>query len=133
MMQAELFPDAPGPYAQVPSYNNTQCPQRTVAVNARTQEERPRARARRNDRKTSHDAAASVSNISATQQIVWDAFAQYGAMADAALVLLLTGTPLSPSGIRTRRAELVALGKLVDSGKTTTLPSGRQSTVWRTP
>lgn len=38
---------------------------------------------------------------------------------------------MSPSGARTRRAELVAQGKVVDSLKRTKLPSGRFAIVWK--
>lgn len=38
---------------------------------------------------------------------------------------------VSPSGLRSRRAELVDAHLVVDSGLTVKLPSGRQSTVWQ--
>ncbi|QFG10291.1 LamD-like [Mycobacterium phage DyoEdafos] len=38
--------------------------------------------------------------------------------------------PQSPSGLRTRRAELVKQGFVVDSGARKRLPSGRLSVVW---
>lgn len=36
----------------------------------------------------------------------------------------------SPSGARTRRCELVDMGFVKSSGRTKTLPSGRESIVW---
>jgi hypothetical protein len=37
----------------------------------------------------------------------------------------------SPSGIRTRRSDLVKLGWVKDSGDRAVLPSGRKSIVWK--
>lgn len=104
-----------------------------------------RAHARRSDPETSHAAAASISQekLRASQVAVLAIFQRVGAMHDERLlaayadVTLLHGTigPMqSPSGIRTRRRELVDLGLLRNSGETVTLPSGRRSIVWeRTP
>jgi hypothetical protein len=36
----------------------------------------------------------------------------------------------SPSGIRSRRAELTDLGLIIDSGRRTVTPSGRPCIVW---
>ena len=37
----------------------------------------------------------------------------------------------SPSGIRTRRSDLVKIGWVIDSGERKVLPSGRKSIVWK--
>lgn len=94
------------------------------------------ARARTLDPATSHQAAASVENITETQQHILlllafphtddelvDAFYN---MADA------NGwKQASPSGIRSRRAELVARGLVVDTGERRKSWSGRQAIVWQ--
>lgn len=92
--------------------------------------------ARLTDPQTSHDAADSVKNITDTQRAIlmiltWpktdeelvDAFYQ---MADS------NGwKQASPSGIRSRRAELVSQGLVVDSGERAKLSSGRSAIVWK--
>jgi hypothetical protein len=88
--------------------------------------------ARLTDPETSHEAAESVRDVSETQQRILD---------------LLTNKPqtdfqlvenyrrwnfgwFSESGIRSRRAELVSMGKVQDSGNREKLPSGRNAIVW---
>lgn len=92
--------------------------------------------ARRTDPTTSFQAAASVKNVTETQKNILlllsmpmtddqliDAFYQF---ADA------NGwKKASPSGIRSRRAELVAAGLVKDTGERAKSWSGRQSIVWR--
>jgi hypothetical protein len=91
--------------------------------------------ARTTDPQTSHDAARSVENITETQNAILtlltfpltdeeliDAFYN---MADVA-----GWKTASPSGIRSRRAELVAKGFIKDSGERRKLSSGRNAIVW---
>lgn len=93
----------------------------------------PRARARRTDPQTSHDAANSLPSdrIRASQNAVLSFLRRHGAMCDADLVARYDGEPQqSPSGLRTRRKELERRGLVVDTGTQTLLPSGRWATVW---
>ena len=90
--------------------------------------------ARITDPATSHEAAESVKNVTATQ---------------AAILKLLTAAPMSDedliwyyqqgwnnfpraseSGIRSRRAELVKQGLVKDSGDRRRLQSGRNAIIW---
>lgn len=90
------------------------------------------ARARTLDPSTSHQAAASVSNITPVKRAILDALQV--AMTDQELVLavrLTHGDMLaSESGIRSRRAELVAEGFVEDTGSRIKLTSGRNAIVW---
>lgn len=91
------------------------------------------AHARETDPETSHHAAGSVSShqaalirtrvmsvlkdTPATDEAVIDAFASHG-------------WPGSPSGIRTRRSELVEAGHVIDTGRHRKTRSGRDAIVW---
>lgn len=98
-----------------------------------------RPRARRTDPGTSHAAAASVDNITATQFYILTLL--QNALTDYELVDLYgelfaysdeNEVPrASESGIRSRRAELVARGLVVDTGERRTMPSGRLAIVWK--
>lgn len=99
----------------------------------------PRAYARRTDPDTSHQAAASLGSekIRRSQAEVLELLREVGPVTDAALVHLYEARisvggslPQSPSGIRTRRRELVELGKVRDTGARVRLPSGRLAAVW---
>ncbi len=91
--------------------------------------------ARKTDPVTSHEAAASVDGITATQQAIMQLI-QLQPMTDQRLVefyakQIRKGAPrASESGIRTRRAELVAKGLIKDSGLREKLDSGRNAVVW---
>ena len=89
------------------------------------------AHARNSDPETSHQAAASIPSaaIRESQRLVLDMLDFHGPMADYTLVMLLAGR-MSPSGIRSRRSELVTLGKVVDTGRRVRMPSGRQAILW---
>lgn len=90
--------------------------------------------ARHTDPHTSHDAAASVKDITATQAAILKLLAI--PHTDADLVWYYqqgwNDTPrASESGIRSRRADLVKLGLVVDTGRRKKLPSGRYAIVWK--
>lgn len=92
-----------------------------------------RAHARRTDPATSHEAADSLSSdrLRASQDAVLAFLRRHGAMTDIELVERYDGTvQQSPSGLRTRRKELVTRGLVVDTGGWVRTPSGRRSTVW---
>jgi hypothetical protein len=90
------------------------------------------AKARATDPKTSHDAAASVDNITETQQYVLKALRK--PRADVELVDAYRKFKRAPraseSGIRSRRAELVDRGLVIDTGRRVRLDSGRYAIVW---
>ena len=91
------------------------------------------ARARNTDPKTSHDAAASVKDITLTKHYILKCLVR--ARTDVELVEAyqnLKGAPrASESGIRSRRAELVREGYVVPTGLEVKLPSGRYAKVWQ--
>lgn len=99
------------------------------------------AHARTTDPHTSHDAAQSISRdqLRASQTAVLRVLREYGPTSDYMLAenydtARHMGYDLprqSPSGLRTRRKELVAAGFVVDSGERVTLPSGRKAIVWQ--
>lgn len=97
-----------------------------------------KAHARRTDPQTSHDAAASVDKIRASQQAVLtvlrrfpqglsdtDLIEEYGKLAELGAV-----PRQSPSGLRSRRSELTKVGMVIDSGERATLVTGRKAIVW---
>lgn len=104
------------------------------------------AHARRDDPGTSHAAARSISSdeLRESQRAVLLMFDRCGPMTDeeAAAVYesaVMGGVPSmngvgmprqSPSGLRTRRDELVTAGYLMDTGARRTLRSGRHAVVW---
>jgi hypothetical protein len=103
----------------------------------------PQQRTRTTDPETSLAAAASLDpdNLRASQSAVLRFMRDRGPMTDVDLVDAYTSTPAdralienlprqSASGLRTRRAELVAGGLVVDTGERRRLESGRQAIVW---
>lgn len=95
-------------------------------------------RARVTDPSTSHSAAASVLNVTETQYAIL-LLLDETALTDAELVeayhqAWFRDPELFPrasdSGIRSRRAELVALGLVRDTGQRRLTPSGRRAIVW---
>lgn len=92
------------------------------------------ARARNTDPWTSHAAAESLEpdKLRLSQEAVLRFLRRHGPMDDGKLVKTYNGdVPQSPSGLRTRRAELVAKGLVVDSGDVVVMPSGRKAIIWR--
>lgn len=89
-------------------------------------------KARATDPKTSHDAAVSVDNVTDTQRYVLSALRR--PRADVELVEAYRKFKRAPraseSGIRSRRAELVDRGLVVDTGRRIRLDSGRFAIVW---
>lgn len=84
------------------------------------------AHARSTDPWTSWEAGRRV-QISEGQGLVLETFARFGPMTDEQLVSRVN---LSPSGARTRRAELVALGLIEDTGRVSVGQTGRRMIVW---
>lgn len=92
--------------------------------------------ARNTDPATSHEAADTVRNISATQAAILAALR--APMTDEqlvdtyyALVDSMRAPNASPSGIRSRRAELARQGLVVDTGERRKLVSGRHAILWK--
>jgi len=89
-------------------------------------------RARNTDPSTSHEAAASVDQVTKTQEYILKVLRR--PRADVELVAayrnMKTAPRASESGIRSRRAELVDRGLVVDTGKRVRLESGRYAIVW---
>lgn len=98
------------------------------------------ARARRKDPETSHEAARHVSErLRESQGAVLRVFDAFGPMTDEQLLdnYALFGqrnnVPMqSPSGLRTRRHELVELGKIVFTGRRDQSAGGKiKPRIWR--
>lgn len=87
------------------------------------------ARARGSDPITSHTAADSVTRIRMSQAHILSIIKEHGPISDQEIAARLE-MKMSPSGARTRRAELVGRGLVVDSGKREKLESGRLSILW---
>lgn len=94
---------------------------------------------RRTDPETSREAALSLDEAKVTKlmKTIYNLLS-VEAMYDEKLIreyLMLAGKYgwdlASPSGIRTRRSDLVKLGWVIDSGDRAVLPSGRKSIVWK--
>lgn len=91
------------------------------------------AKARHSDPQTSHDAAESVKDITKTQIFILKALRK--PLTDVDLVFAYraykTAPQASESGIRSRRAELVQRGQVIDTGRRVRLASGRHAIVWQ--
>ena len=113
----------------------------------------PLVRARNTDPDTSHEAARTVRNQGFVHNLIINLLSTYGPMTDEeirsayerhrtnalagrnALGIIAEGVghwpSISASGLRTRRSELVRyFGRVRDSGKRRTLPTGRKAIVW---
>lgn len=90
--------------------------------------------ARKTDPQTSHEAAESVKNISGTQLTILNILRT--PMSDEQMIRyyrLNVRLPIvSDSGLRSRRAELVRLGLVEDTGDRVRMVSGRNAIVWVT-
>lgn len=105
---------------------------RAVSIRRDGRAAEPRAHARRTDPETSHAAAKSVGSVEITELQRWIFDALEEPMSDEQLWNALAGRGrLTPSGVRTRRSELVEQGFVCDSGRRTSTTSGRQSIVWQ--
>lgn len=92
--------------------------------------------ARLSDPQTSQDAANSVQHVTKTQQAIYnllinsmtdeELFTSYSKAVAAGLAPMA-----SPSGVRSRRAELVAMKLVEDTGIRRKLVSGRNAIVWK--
>lgn len=90
----------------------------------------PRARA--GDPETSVEAAQSVRDRSILQEAILKILKRYGAKTDERIAQYLfdMGMATTPSGMRTRRRELVQMGMVQDTGKRRRTKAGRNSIVW---
>lgn len=98
-------------------------------------------RARTTDSDTSHAAARSVKQLRASQEAVLAVFQDHPeGLTDPEVALSYDRLKYyrpdafprqSDSGLRTRRAELVARGFLRDSGRRKKLRTGRKAIVWQ--
>ena len=94
--------------------------------------------ARRTDPSTSWEAARSVSDLTAKQAEVLALVRHYGPMTDEDIAgryrldidFLVRKERQSPSGLRTRRNELVKAGLLRWTGETKIGTTGRKMRVW---
>lgn len=86
--------------------------------------------ARRTDPHTSHEAAESLARRATQRRTVLMILRGLPeGVTDEELVSLI-GANLSPSGVRTRRHELVEQGLVVDTGIRRKTNSGRSAIVW---
>ena len=95
------------------------------------------AHARRFDPETSHEAARSVTKLTARRWAVLKVLEQHGPMTDEQLMIRYAELAArgdlpeqSVSGLRTRRSELVTMNKVRDTGVRSRMASGRQAIVW---
>lgn len=92
-------------------------------------------RARLTDPATSHAAAASVNRaeLPYVKRSILTIMALDGPLTDDELWDIWQArmtTQISPSGLRTRRRELLDDGLVRDTGERRTLPTGRSAIVW---
>lgn len=112
-------------------------PEPAAPPEQRLPEQEPRAHARTTDPETSHEAARSVTAFRPRWVAILDCFRAHGPMTDEELAVRYeargaTVPEQSPSGLRTRRSELVALGALAPVGQSKT-EAGRSCIVWGIP
>ena len=74
-------------------------------------------------------AALNSVHVKHGQALVLRAFLNWGPSTDEEIYAVITG--ISPSGARSRRAELVRGGLIEPTGNTKKLSSGRLGTIWQ--
>lgn len=99
------------------------------------EEGRDQAHARRTDPETSHEAAESVREVTIrmTQRRILICLLSIGPQDDIGISQWFTinnQLPPSPSGLRTRRSELVAKGLVQHSGEYGKSATGRRTRIW---
>lgn len=103
-------------------------------LDARTMQPSTIPVARRTDPDTSWAAARSIpeDQLRESQRVILTILRLNGPLTDEQIAERLDDFQhtISPSGARTRRAELVAAGYVRDSGKRTRMSSGRMAIVW---
>jgi len=90
-------------------------------------------RTRWTDPGTSLEAAESLTalRITATRRAILDLLGEHrDGLCDEDIALFYAGPQASPSGLRTRRSELVDAGLVKDSGRRTATRSGRATIIW---
>lgn len=98
-------------------------------------------RARRTDPQTSHDAARSIDrrSLSDVHRMIGRLLALHGPLTDESIAALYAARalddpkcrPVSPSGLRTRRRELVDAGLVEPTETVAYTAAGRRTTVWK--
>lgn len=89
------------------------------------------AHARRTDPRTSLEAADSVKRIRKSQKVILDLLKKYAGLTDEDIFEYVAPMyAISPSGCRSRRAELVTSGLVRDTGRRGVTKSGRKTIIW---
>jgi hypothetical protein len=95
------------------------------------------AHARRGDPDTSQDAAAGVFDVSEVQAHIWFIVEQYGPVTDEEIAwhyghmaAMFDWVIPSPQSLRSRRCELVKLGRVEFGGMYGLTPAGRRTQKW---
>ena len=96
-----------------------------------------RPAARHTDPDTSHEAATSIHSMSAVQERIVEVLTRYQPATDedieafyGHLAILFDWPPVSPSGLRSRRAELVFHGIVQASAESGRTRTGRRCSMW---
>ncbi len=90
------------------------------------------ARARATDPDTSHEAAASVTNVTALQQLILDRLLWPRTDEELVRQVQQSGFKATPQSVRSRRAELVKRGLVEASGDYGETVTGRRARKWQT-
>lgn len=85
--------------------------------------------ARSTDPETSWEAARSIKHLRYSQRAILDVIRRYEPVSDEEIYRHLL-VPMSPSGARTRRKELVTMGLVRDSGRRDLTTTGRRTILW---